>query len=338
MLCAGALRAACARVTAARGACWQRAKVTAAARSGGGVPQMQDVVDLTSPPARPRRRRRTADIIDLTGATPDAMAAPVPAPVETLVVSDLDDDMLAVPLAERLGLRGAAGGAAAASPRRRSRSRSPEPPAAAAAGAAAALNAPPLPPRRLAQAGFTKDLRKRGLLPVAPSGRLLCRWCQREVPPPKARLLRGPCSLRSASRPERLAQISFCSPACLHEHQLRSDPGYARKARAAALGCALGGETLPGCTELRGALTRRPGSQVTFDRDAGQCSACGLHAHLLYLGAAAAPPGCGVPAARRRGMHRWASNATLKAALKAHAATQGTHASRAVRGVARFGR
>ena len=31
--------------------------------------------------------------------------------------------------------------------------------------------------------------------------------------------------------PERPAQISFCSAACLHEHQLRSDPGYARKAR-----------------------------------------------------------------------------------------------------------
>ena len=76
---------------------------------------------------------------------------------------------------------------------------------------------------------------------------------------------------------------------------------------------------------------------MTFERDAGQCSTCGLQAHLLYLGAAAAPAGCGMPAARRRGLHRWASNATLKAALKAHAATQGTRAACGLRG-ARFGR
>ena len=157
-----------------------------------------DVIDLVSPPARPRRRRRTSDTIDLTGPSPDAVVAAPPARVEALVVSDEDDAQLAVPLAERLALRGAAGGSPAARPRARSRSRSPEAPAGGGAAAGAALNAAALPPRRLAQAGYTKDLRKRGLLATAPSGRLLCRWCQREVPPPKARSKRDLHASRSS--------------------------------------------------------------------------------------------------------------------------------------------
>jgi len=77
---------------------------------------------------------------------------------------------------------------------------------------------------------------------------------------------------------------TFCSPGCVHEHMLRSNTGYAR--------------------------------QQTFARDGGACASCGLAAHLLYLGAAAAPPGSGLPPARRSA-RRWASTAALKAALRA---------------------
>lgn len=44
--------------------------------------------------------------------------------------------------------------------------------------------------------------------PRGPNGRLLCRWCDVEVKPPR---------------------VTFCSKACVHEHKLRSDPGYVRK-------------------------------------------------------------------------------------------------------------
>jgi 5-methylcytosine-specific restriction enzyme A len=45
-------------------------------------------------------------------------------------------------------------------------------------------------------------------LPQGPNGRALCRWCGVEVPK---------------------GRRSFCSDACVHEHKLRSDPGYLRE-------------------------------------------------------------------------------------------------------------
>jgi 5-methylcytosine-specific restriction endonuclease McrA len=45
-------------------------------------------------------------------------------------------------------------------------------------------------------------------LPRGAGGRALCRWCGVEVPK---------------------GRRSFCSDACVHEHKLRSDPGYLRE-------------------------------------------------------------------------------------------------------------
>ena len=45
------------------------------------------------------------------------------------------------------------------------------------------------------------------LLPKGPHGRALCRWCRRECPK---------------------AMQTFCGPECVHDHRVRSDPGYAR--------------------------------------------------------------------------------------------------------------
>jgi 5-methylcytosine-specific restriction enzyme A len=65
-------------------------------------------------------------------------------------------------------------------------------------------------------------------LPRGPGGRALCRWCNTEVP-------RG--------------RRSFCSGDCVHQHKLRSDPGY-----------------------LRGQV---------FERDRGICAECGIDTEKL---------------------------------------------------------
>jgi 5-methylcytosine-specific restriction endonuclease McrA len=62
----------------------------------------------------------------------------------------------------------------------------------------------------------------RQALPKGPSGRNLCRWCNLEVPP---------------------ARQTFCSPYCVHEWRLRTDPGYLR--------------------------------EKVFERDRGVCALCG---------------------------------------------------------------
>ncbi len=48
---------------------------------------------------------------------------------------------------------------------------------------------------------------RREKLPRGPGGRVLCRWCQLEVPPRRR---------------------TFCSDYCVHEWRLRSDAGYLR--------------------------------------------------------------------------------------------------------------
>src|SRR5215467_6079823 len=65
-------------------------------------------------------------------------------------------------------------------------------------------------------------------LPVGPNGRPLCRWCNLEVPKPRR---------------------TFCSRYCVHEHRLRSDPGYLRS--------------------------------QTFERDRGICAICGCDTEKL---------------------------------------------------------
>jgi len=46
------------------------------------------------------------------------------------------------------------------------------------------------------------------MLPKGANGRALCRWCALEVPP---------------------GRRTFCSPYCVHEWKLRTDPGYLRE-------------------------------------------------------------------------------------------------------------
>ena len=48
----------------------------------------------------------------------------------------------------------------------------------------------------------------RGSLPKGPNGRILCRWCNLEVPK---------------------GRVTFCSDWCVEEWRLRSDPGYLRE-------------------------------------------------------------------------------------------------------------
>ena len=56
-------------------------------------------------------------------------------------------------------------------------------------------------PARRMSGGFVDP----GDLPKGPNGRTLCRWCNLEVPKRRR---------------------SFCSPYCVHEWRLRTDPGY----------------------------------------------------------------------------------------------------------------
>jgi 5-methylcytosine-specific restriction endonuclease McrA len=60
-------------------------------------------------------------------------------------------------------------------------------------------------------------------LAKGPNGRALCRWCQQEVPKGRS---------------------TFCSNECVHEHKIRTNPGYVR--------------------------------QLLFKRDRGVCAVCGL--------------------------------------------------------------
>lgn len=60
------------------------------------------------------------------------------------------------------------------------------------------------PPRLRADAGWA-DLEK---LPKGPNGHALCRWCGTEVTPPKR---------------------TFCSPACIEEWKIRTQPEFAAR-------------------------------------------------------------------------------------------------------------
>lgn len=59
------------------------------------------------------------------------------------------------------------------------------------------------PTRTLATAGWVDQK----ALPRGPNGRACCRYCGNECAPPR---------------------LTFCSAACVHEHKIRSNPGYAR--------------------------------------------------------------------------------------------------------------
>lgn len=131
----------------------------------------------------------------------------------------------------------------------------------AAPGAPGTASAAPLPPRIIPEAGFAK--RKKAALVVGPDGRFLCRWCNGPVPPPK---------------------ITFCSPECIEQHRIRSNPSFVREVRAPA---SLERRPPPAfvlfvlCPEV----FRRPVSpQLLLKRDAGCCALCGVNAQLLFLG------------------------------------------------------
>lgn len=78
-----------------------------------------------------------------------------------------------------------------------------------------------LKPRTLAGAGWVSPEK----LPRGPNGRVLCRWCGVEVPRGK----RTFCSGVRAKFTYPTGELLVPGSGCVHEHCLRSDPGYARK-------------------------------------------------------------------------------------------------------------
>lgn len=81
-------------------------------------------------------------------------------------------------------------------------------------------------------------------LPRGAGGRVLCRWCSTEVPK---------------------GRRSFCSDACVHEHKLRSDPGYLReRVFSRDLGvCALCSVDCDRVDRVFRALMRKAGLRIT---------------------------------------------------------------------------
>jgi 5-methylcytosine-specific restriction protein A len=79
------------------------------------------------------------------------------------------------------------------------------------------------PPRSLKTAGYV-DASK---LPRGPGGGTLCRWCRQEIPVGSAR--RTFCSGEKASFSRKTGEIVSGGDGCVHEHCLRSNPGYARE-------------------------------------------------------------------------------------------------------------
>ena len=77
------------------------------------------------------------------------------------------------------------------------------------------------PPRILADAGF----RSARTLPRGPNGRALCRWCRQECPPGNGRTF---CGGRKATFARTTGAVIVEGQGCVHEHCLRSQPGYAR--------------------------------------------------------------------------------------------------------------
>ncbi len=76
-------------------------------------------------------------------------------------------------------------------------------------------------------------------VPRGPNGRGLCRWCSLEVPP---------------------RRYTFCSPYCVHEWKLRSQPAYLREQvllRDKGICCKCGVDTLAEARRMRYARGRR---------------------------------------------------------------------------------
>lgn len=76
-------------------------------------------------------------------------------------------------------------------------------------------------PRILATAGWARA----GTLPKGPNGRALCRYCGREVPPGRQTF----CGGRKATFVYRIGTYEREGEGCVHEHCVRSQPGYARR-------------------------------------------------------------------------------------------------------------
>jgi len=60
-------------------------------------------------------------------------------------------------------------------------------------------------------------------LPRGPNGRALCRWCRGEVPPGKRTFCGGTRAWVNTHD-----EVTRIGEGCIHEHCLRSNPGYAR--------------------------------------------------------------------------------------------------------------
>lgn len=100
------------------------------------------------------------------------------------------------------------------------------------------MSTPP-PPRKLSTAGFVTP----STLPRGPNGRALCRFCGTEVPPGRKSF----CSGDKATIARKTGTYIQEGHGCVHEHCVRSQPGYARDcvfARDAGK-CALCHKTAP---------------------------------------------------------------------------------------------
>lgn len=76
--------------------------------------------------------------------------------------------------------------------------------------------------RVLASAGWVGEKS----LPRGPNGRALCRWCSTEVPRGRKTFCSGDTGTFEYRGDGRVLKPGH---GCVHEHCLRSDPGYARK-------------------------------------------------------------------------------------------------------------
>lgn len=76
-------------------------------------------------------------------------------------------------------------------------------------------------PRRLEGSGYVDP----SSLPRGPGGRALCRYCGEEVPPGRRTFCSGATATFARGRGDYLVP----GRGCVHEHCVRSDPGYARR-------------------------------------------------------------------------------------------------------------
>jgi 5-methylcytosine-specific restriction protein A len=80
------------------------------------------------------------------------------------------------------------------------------------------------PPRALQTGGWVNPRR----LPRGPNGRALCRYCGVEVRPPRKTFCSGAQTTWHYRRHGEPRRVREPGHGCVHEHMIRSSPGYAR--------------------------------------------------------------------------------------------------------------